>query len=224
MLSASPEVIEEALDTKQNILTAQDLTPTPTDTDKVSYINNTTNTRWTFAKVWDWVISKLTSNTEKGIQVSGGKIGHSNSITVPTAKRILQATYDEQGHVTAIENEFNWSNTYNTSAENQLFTRKGANAMYEALKYSKNNSVIKIGDGLEIHIETGVSVPQTGTQTKNFATAFPNNCWAVIATPAQPGYGANAVIHASVNSKSQYKISQAGGAATMGVTIIAFGN
>ena len=42
---------------KQNTITAQDSTATPTDTDKLSYLNNVTNNRWTFAKVWDWGIS-----------------------------------------------------------------------------------------------------------------------------------------------------------------------
>jgi hypothetical protein len=226
LLSVSPSIIEEGLEGKQDKLSNAPAYSTPADSDALCDVVLSDNKvkRITFANLWTWVLTKIAAVCEKGIQVSSGKIGHSNSITVPTVKRILQATYDAQGHVTAIENEFNWSNTYNTSAENQLFTRKGANAMYSALKYSKNSSVVKIGDGLEIHIETGVSVPQSGTETKNFATAFPNNCWAVIATPAQPGYGANAVVHASVNSKSKYKISQAGGVAVMGVTIIAFGN
>lgn len=94
---------------------------------------------FTFLSVWNWIVSKLTDNVEKGLQVASGKLGHSNSITVPTAKRILQATYDAQGHVTAIENEFNWSNTYNTSAESQLFTRKGAYNMYTELNNGKQN-------------------------------------------------------------------------------------
>ena len=126
--------VRSALATKQDTLINSDQYTAPSDTDKLSYVSGVTNNRWTFAKIWDWIVSKLTSNTDKGIQVSEGKIGHSNSITVPTAKRILQATYDEQGHITAIENEFNWSNTYNTSAENQLFTRKGANALYNWAK------------------------------------------------------------------------------------------
>lgn len=131
--------VRVALNQKQDTIVASDQLTTPSDTDKLSYVNNVTNNRWTFAKIWDWIVSKLTSNTEKGIQVSGGKLGHTNNITVPTAKRILQATYDAQGHVTAIENEFNWSNTYNTSAENQLFTRKGAYNMYTALNNGKQN-------------------------------------------------------------------------------------
>lgn len=126
--------VRSALATKQDTLIASDQFTAPTDTDKLSCVSGVTNNRWTFAKIWEWIVGKLTSNTEKGIQVSSGKIGHSNSITVPTAKRILQATYDEQGHITTIENEFNWSNTYNTSAENQLFTRKGANALYNWAK------------------------------------------------------------------------------------------
>lgn len=126
--------VRSALATKQDTLINSDQYTAPSDTDKLSFVSGVTNNRWTFAKIWEWIVGKLTANTDKGIQVSEGKIGHSNSITVPTAKRILQATYDEQGHITAIENEFNWSNTYNTSAENQLFTRKGANTLYNWAK------------------------------------------------------------------------------------------
>jgi hypothetical protein len=135
--------VRVALNQKQNTIVASDQLTTPADTDKLSYINNVTNNRWTFAKIWDWIVTKLTANVEKGIQVSSGKIGHSNSITVPTAKRILQATYDAQGHVTAIENEFNWSNNYTNSAENQLFTRKGANDMYNNYLKSTNGTLTK---------------------------------------------------------------------------------
>lgn len=131
--------VRVALNQKQNTIVASDQLTTPTDTDKLSYVNNVTNNRWTFAKIWDWIVGKLTANTEKGIQVSSGKIGHTNSITVPTAKRIIQGTYDAQGHLTTIETEFNWSNTYNTSAENQLFTRKGANTFYNWAKVTETS-------------------------------------------------------------------------------------
>ena len=124
--------------TKQDNINTTIMNVTPTDSNYLSDVitggSSPLNSRYPFSKIWDWIVGKLTSNTEKGIQVSGGKLGHSNAITVPTAKRILQATYDEQGHITAIENEFNWSNTYNTSAENQLFTRKGANTLYNWAK------------------------------------------------------------------------------------------
>ena len=123
--------------TKQDNINTTIRNVTPTDSNYLSDLtigSSPLNSRYPFSKIWEWIVEKLTSNTEKGIQVSGGKLGHTNSITVPTAKRILQATYDEQGHVTAIENEFNWSNTYNTSAENQLFTRKGANTLYNWAK------------------------------------------------------------------------------------------
>jgi hypothetical protein len=139
----SGQAARVALGNKQDKITASDQLTTPTDSDKLSYLNNVTNNRWTFSKIWDWIVTKLTGNTEKGIQVSGGKLGHTNNITVPTAKRILQATYDAQGHITAIENEFNWSNNYVNSAENQLFTRKGANDMYTKYLKSTNGKLTK---------------------------------------------------------------------------------
>lgn len=135
LLSVGPSVIEEGLEGKQAKLSNAPAYSTPADSDALCDVVLSDNKvkRITFANLWTWVLTKITAVCEKGIQVSSGKIGHSNAITIPTAKRILQATYDAQGHVTAIENEFNWSNTYNTSADNQLFTRKGANALYKEL-------------------------------------------------------------------------------------------
>ena len=132
---------------KQDNINTTIIHETPTDSNYLSDVilggTSPMNRRYPFSKIWDWIIGKLTSNTEKGIQVSGGKLGHSNAITVPTAKRILQATYDEQGHVKAIETEFNWSNNYVNSAENQLFTRKGANDMYTNYLKSTNGTLTK---------------------------------------------------------------------------------
>ena len=145
MLSVSPSFIEEGLEGKQDKLSNASAYSTPADSDALCDVVLADNKvkRITFANLWTWVLTKIAAVCEKGIQVSSGKIGHSNSITVPTAKRILQATYDAQGHVTAIENEFNWSNTYNTSAENQLFTRKGANDMYTNYLKSANGTLTK---------------------------------------------------------------------------------
>jgi len=137
-----------ALDgSKQDNINTTIINETPTDSNYLSDVilggTSPMNRRYPFSKIWDWIVGKLTSNTEKGIQVSGGKLGHTNAITVPTAKRILQATYDEQGHVKSIETEFNWSNNYVNSAENQLFTRKGANDMYTNYLKSTNGKLTK---------------------------------------------------------------------------------
>ena len=128
-------------DKKQDKITDSTL-DSISDSTTVSSVSATSKTNKTFSlsALWDWIVGKLTSNTEKGIQVSEGKLGHSNAITVPTAKRILQATYDEQGHVKTIETEFNWSNNYLNSAENQLFTRKGANNLYNWAKVTDASS------------------------------------------------------------------------------------
>lgn len=162
--------VNNLLGQKQDSLSNDTAYSTPSDTDNLSDVNVSTKKvkRITFANIWNWIVGKLTANTEKGIQISSGKLGHSNNITVPTAKRILQATYDAQGHITAIENEFNWSNTYNTSAENQLFTRKGANAMYTELRkvtrYTGNSAMsIYNGGGLS----NGADYSSEATRTIN---------------------------------------------------------
>ena len=89
---------------------------------------------FTFLSVWNWIVSKLTDNVEKGLQVASGKLGHSNSITAPTAGRIICGNYDEQGHVSSIAKEFNYSDVYNSSLDDCLFTRKGANNLYNWAK------------------------------------------------------------------------------------------
>lgn len=131
--------VRVALNQKQDKIIASDQLTAPTDTDKLSYVNNVTNNRWTFAKIWDWIVSKLTSNTEKGIQISGGKLGHSNSITAQTNNRIYAGKLDAQGHFSETPTALNYSNTYTSDASNQLFTRTGAYNMYTALNNGKQN-------------------------------------------------------------------------------------
>lgn len=131
--------VRSALTTKQDTLIASDQFTAPSDTDKLSSVSGVTNNRWTFAKVWDWVVSKLTANTEKGIQVSEGKIGHSNSITAQTNNRIYAGKLDAQGHFSETPTALNYSGTYTSDASNQLFTRTGAYNMYTALNNGKQN-------------------------------------------------------------------------------------
>lgn len=78
-VAISPEDVQDALDSKQDTLTAQDSTSAPTDTDKVSCIDNTTNKRWTFAKVWYWIVSKCVTALNSS----------STNSQVPTAKAVL---------------------------------------------------------------------------------------------------------------------------------------
>ena len=94
MLSASPEVIEEALEAKQD-----ELTP------------------------------------EKGIQIVGGKIGHSNELTPPASSaRFYCGVLDEQGHFKPTPEAFNYSDVYTSELANCLFTRNGAKALYDYFK------------------------------------------------------------------------------------------
>jgi hypothetical protein len=53
--------VRVALSYKQDTIVASDQSTTPTDTDKLSYVNNTTNNRWTFEKIWDWIKGKITA-------------------------------------------------------------------------------------------------------------------------------------------------------------------
>ena len=53
--------VRVALSNKQDTIVASDQSTTPTDTDKLSYVNNTTNNRWTFEKIWDWIKGKITA-------------------------------------------------------------------------------------------------------------------------------------------------------------------
>ena len=131
--------VRVALAQKQDTIIVSDQSTTPADTDKLSYVNNVTNNRWTFAKIWDWIVGKLTSNTEKGIQVSSGKIGHSNSITAQTSNRIYAGKLDAQGHFSETPTALNYSGTYASDASNQLFTRTGAYNMYTTLNNGKQN-------------------------------------------------------------------------------------
>lgn len=57
--------------------------------------------------------------------------------------RIYQCKLNEQGQVISISNEFNWSNTFNTDADNQLFTRKGAYNLYTNYLKSTNGTLTK---------------------------------------------------------------------------------
>lgn len=127
--------VRVALNGKQDTIVASDQSTTPSDTDKLSYVNNVTNNRWTFAKIWDWIVTKLTANTEKGIKVSSGKLGHSNSITAPSSSaRFICGVLDTQGHFTGTPTAFQYSDVYNSTLDNCLFTRKGANTLYNWAK------------------------------------------------------------------------------------------
>lgn len=145
----SGQAARVALNNKQDKITASDQLTTPTDTDKLSYLSNVTNNRWTFAKIWDWIVSKLTSNTEKGIQVASGKLGHTNAITPPANyARFICGILDAQGHFTGTPTAFQYSDVYSSTLDNCLFTRKGAKNLYDWAKItdaSGGNAVTTTG-------------------------------------------------------------------------------
>lgn len=137
--------VRVALSRKQDTIVASDQTTTPTDTDKLSYVSNVTNNRWTFAKIWNWIVSKLTDNVEKGLQVASGKLGHTNAITPPaTSARIICGVLDEQGHFKGTPVAFQYSSVYTSDLENCLFTRTGAKNLYDwaKVKEASGNSAV----------------------------------------------------------------------------------
>lgn len=72
---------------------------------------------------------------EKGIQIVGGKIGHSNELTPPaTGARFYNGVLDEQGHFKDTPVPFQYSAVYTSDLENCLFTRTGAKALYDYFK------------------------------------------------------------------------------------------
>lgn len=72
---------------------------------------------------------------EKGIQIAGGKIGHSNEVTPPsTSARFILGVLDEQGHFKGTPDVYNYSDVYTSELAKCLFTRNGAKAMYDFFK------------------------------------------------------------------------------------------
>lgn len=104
---------------------------------------------FTFLSVWNWIVSKLTDNVEKGLQVVSGKLGHSNAITPPdTSERFICGVLDEQGHFKGTPTAFQYSAVYSSDLENCLFTRTGAKNLYDWAKIkdaSGGNAVLTTG-------------------------------------------------------------------------------
>lgn len=156
--------VRSALATKQDTLINSDQYTAPTDTDKLSYVNNVTNNRWTFAKIWDWIVSKLTANTNKGIQVDNGKLGHTNLIVPPSnSSRFICGALDDQGHFTGTPVAFQYSSVYNSDLENCLFTRTGAHNLYDWAK-------IKDASGGNAVSTTGMDSALTRTSSSHQST------------------------------------------------------
>ncbi|MBR3141332.1 MAG: hypothetical protein IKF11_10820 [Methanobrevibacter sp.] len=131
--------VETALDGKQDKITDSTLS-TLADSTTVSSVSAASKTNKTFAlsKLWEYILGKIGSSVGRGINVSSNVIGHSNSaITAKTNTNICGLKYDSYGHVTAKGTDYSVSDTYTSTADNQLFTRKGA--------YNLHNSVVRLG-------------------------------------------------------------------------------
>ena len=78
-------------------------TSSPADADTLDTLDVTTakQKKITFANLWTWILNKISGITEKGIQISSGKLGHSNNITANTTNGIKTFAVDAQGHTTS---------------------------------------------------------------------------------------------------------------------------
>lgn len=79
----------------------------------------------------------------RGLSDSSNTIGHSNSaITAKSNTNIVGMSYDEYGHITGKgSTEYSVSDTYTSNANNQLFTRHGANTFYSNVFNGQYNVV-----------------------------------------------------------------------------------
>ena len=127
-------------DSKQDKLENDTAYTTPTDSDSlcnVSLLQNKVK-RITFANLWTWILNKISGICEKGLQISSGKLGHTNSITAQTGG-IYNGNIDAQGHFTGTPTKMTYSGVYTSAGTNSLFTRTGAYNMYTALNNAKQN-------------------------------------------------------------------------------------
>jgi len=133
----------EAVAHKQDKLIDDGVTSSIANSDYTTGIKNINGDlhykSFTFLTVWNWILDKISGVCEKGIQVSSGKIGHSNSITAQTNNRIYAGKLDAQGHFSETPTALSYSGDYTSDASNQLFTRTGAYNMYTALYNGKQN-------------------------------------------------------------------------------------
>ena len=79
----------------------------------------------------------------RGLSDSSNTIGHSNTeVTAKTNTNIVGMSYDKYGHITGKgSTEYSVSDTYTSNANNQLFTRHGANTFYSNVFNGQYNVV-----------------------------------------------------------------------------------
>lgn len=96
----------------------------------------------------------------RGISDSSNVIGHSNdAITAKTNTNIVGVKWDGYGHITGKGTEQTISDTYTSSADNQLLSRKGAYNLYNGV-YSGSTNMVFCGN-----------VTRTTTQSVNSNTS-----------------------------------------------------
>lgn len=82
-------------------------TSSPANSDTLANVDLSTKKvkKITFANLWTWILTKISGICEKGIQVSDGKLGISNSITAGTKGSTIaipKITYNAQGLITDV--------------------------------------------------------------------------------------------------------------------------
>lgn len=118
--------------TKQDKITDSALSSV-SDSTTVSSVSaaDKTNKTFSLSKLWEYIRGKISSSSGRGINVTNNVIGHSNAeITAKTNTNVCGLKYDKYGHVTDKGTEHSISDTYKSTADNQLFTRKGAYGLY----------------------------------------------------------------------------------------------
>lgn len=87
-IATNTEDIADLKTDKQDKITSTAQSANPTDSDSLSDLNGTTNKRWTFAKIWNWLTGKLStsiSSSSTDTQIPSAKAVYTNAIK-PTNK------------------------------------------------------------------------------------------------------------------------------------------
>ena len=142
---------------------------------------NTTNGIKTFAVDKYGHATAYTAKTlGRGISDSSNVIGHSNTaVTAKTNTNIVGVKWDEYGHITGKGTEQAISDAYTSSADNQLFTRKGANNLYSNVFSGQYCCVF------------------CGNVTRNSTQSVASSAWAAIALTGSDVYRTSLISLAS---------------------------
>lgn len=145
---------------KQDKITDTNQSADPTDSDSLSDLSGTTNKRWTFTRIFNWIKSKLvgaistvlTDNLTESRAVitnSSGKLTVAAGITAQTTQAIYPVKLSATGLVSEVGTGQTVSDTYNSTANNQILSRKGAYNMYNDITLVKDKGWTNItSDGV----------------------------------------------------------------------------